>query len=136
MRKMPSEMPRVTSILSFRLSAAHGARGPAACHFERNREISKTSPTDSTPPLGMQQQSSLITAIALKECSFLRREEKEPKKHHPSKASPQGEDATAPPVALSLRYSQTIKALACVFIIVIRKYPLSFRLSAAHGEIS
>lgn len=36
MRKMSSEMPRATPILSFRLSAAHGARGPAACHFERH----------------------------------------------------------------------------------------------------
>ena len=37
------------------------------------------------------------------------------RKHHPSKASPQGEDATAPPVALSLMYAQTIKGLACFF---------------------
>ena len=36
------------------------------------------------------------------------------RKHHPPKALPQGRDATAPPVALSLRYARGIKAPAWI----------------------
>ena len=44
--------------------------------------------------------------------SFLWRREKEPKRHHPPKALPQGRDATAPPVALLNRYARPIKGPA------------------------
>ena len=44
----------------------------------------------------------------------LRRREKEPKRHHPPKALPQGRDATAPPVALLNRYARTIKGPAYI----------------------
>ena len=42
------------------------------------------------------------------------RREKEPKRHHPPKALPQGRDATAPPVALLNRYARTIKGPAYI----------------------
>ena len=58
-------------------------------------------------------EKSLNKGTALKVCPFLSAQKKRTKrKHHPTKAFPQGKDATAPPVALSLRYAQTIKGLA------------------------
>ena len=47
-------------------------------------------------------------------CSFLSARKKRTKEStHPTKASPRGEDATAPPVALTFRYPRPIKGSGC-----------------------
>ena len=88
--------------------------------------INNPPPKSPFPPAGGQIPGSSTQLASSVIVHFLRpfgskrhsralwRREKEPKRHHPPKALPQGRDATAPPVALLNRYARTIKGPAYI----------------------
>ena len=62
---------------------------------------------------GTQEVLSTMQGCTLQSVLFLWRREKNQKRHPPpTKSPPIWGDLTAPPVALTLRYAQTIKGLA------------------------
>ena len=68
--------------------------------------------------LGDIPHTLFLQGFTLLYSNFLRREESSKEASTPSKASPlYGEDATAPPVALTLMYPRPIKGSGCFFII-------------------
>ena len=78
----------------------------------------------------------MLQGSALRIPYFLRREERSKEASTPSKASPlYGEDATAPPVALTLRYPRTIKGPGYIFMFS-RKHSWTSQASKARNRTS